>query len=236
LVIRFRFDLRPLAEIAAWGGDKPNLNWFDLTDGWYWIELGDVDLLRYVPDDGGNHPYVDYYGVRLWEDLLQLLPAVIEDVPADLIDLLRSDVPDWFDFDREDPVTDAFVTWHSDHFLDLGYLRNAPRIRCWRRGDQVTISWQESDPSLFTAPPSGEVVVSLREFLTAVEDLHQALMAAMETRVAEVVAVPPPGVAVDLAGLRAEQADRVTWLSRATASKTATDWSHIRAAAHRLHS
>ncbi|GAB3811016.1 DUF5984 family protein [Kribbella italica] len=96
------------------------------------------------------------------------------------------------------------------HFLDVGYLRNALRIRCRREGDQVTISWQNSDPSLFTAPPSGEVTVGVPEFLAAVDEFHQAFISAMDLRVAEVVAAPPLGLAVDLVHLHVEQAERAT--------------------------
>lgn len=107
-VIRFRFELRPLAEVAPWGGDQPSLSWYSLTDGRYWIELGDVELLRYVPEEGEVRPYVDYYVVRLWEDLLQLFPAAIEDVPMDLVDVLRTDASDWSDLDDlDDPAVEA---------------------------------------------------------------------------------------------------------------------------------
>ncbi len=226
-LIRFRFELRPVAEVAPWGGERPTLSWFGLSDGWYWIELGDVDLLRYLPEDGEARPYVDYYVVRLWEDLLQLLPVATEDVPADLVDVLRSQL------ELGDLVDDALITWYSDHFLDVGYLRNAPGICCWREGSQVTISWRGSDPSLFAAPPSGEVTVGLPEFLAAVEEFHGAFIAAMEARVAEVVAAPPVGVGIDLAQLQAEHTDRATWLARAIAQTPATDWSQVRMEARR---
>ncbi|WSK39909.1 DUF5984 family protein [Micromonospora maris] len=69
------------------------LHWFGLTDGWYWIDLNGHELLRYSDhtmrhlhaDGYEGMPYVDYYVVRLWEDLLQALPAVLEPVPADLV-------------------------------------------------------------------------------------------------------------------------------------------------------
>ena len=54
--IRFRFLLRPLAEIERW-------HWFGLTDGWYWVALDDVQLLRYAPSTAVTYrmaePYVD---------------------------------------------------------------------------------------------------------------------------------------------------------------------------------
>lgn len=79
--------------VRPWGRENPRLHWFGLTDGWYWIELGDQELLRYSPDTlrrfrsddlGPRHPYVDYYIARLWEDLIDLPPMVMQPVPDDL--------------------------------------------------------------------------------------------------------------------------------------------------------
>jgi len=73
VVIRFRFRLRPITEVSPWGPDR-RLHWFGLTDGWYWIEIDGLELLRYTPQtvqrwigDGpaASTPYVDYYVVRL---------------------------------------------------------------------------------------------------------------------------------------------------------------------------
>jgi hypothetical protein len=97
-MIRFAFELRPLAAIRPWTdarGEDPHLSWFGLTDGWCWIETGQEQLFRY--DDAtlstwraegfeAGRPYVDYQVVRLWEDALAVLPHVLEPVP----DVLRS--------------------------------------------------------------------------------------------------------------------------------------------------
>jgi hypothetical protein len=88
-VIRFGFDLRPLGDIVPWGkADDLSLHWFGLTDGWFWIELDGHVLLRYSDRCAArfqlDRPYVDYQVVRLWEDLITLIPAVLEPVPADL--------------------------------------------------------------------------------------------------------------------------------------------------------
>jgi hypothetical protein len=37
------------------GGETPRLHWFGLTDGWYWIEVGELRLLQYA-----NGSYVDF--------------------------------------------------------------------------------------------------------------------------------------------------------------------------------
>lgn len=77
----------------------------------------------------------------------------------------------------------------------MGYLRIAPTILCWRQADEVTIRWQLKDPesSFFAGPWTGEAA-----FVAAIEEFDQALMAAMEVRIVEVVADPPPVIAIDL--------------------------------------
>jgi hypothetical protein len=120
-VIRFRFALTPLDRVRSWGGEDRVLHWFGLTDGWYWIELGDQELLRYTPetlrlfrrdDLGPQHPYVDYYVVRLWEDLIGLTPTVMQPVPDDLAQFIGTDLHDRPDLDDSDEVLSAAI-WHG---------------------------------------------------------------------------------------------------------------------------
>ena len=223
--LRFGFELTPLPEVGAWGREKPTLHWFGLTDGWYWIELGEVRLLRFSADY--EVPYVDYYVVRLWEDLLGLLPAVLEEVPTDLVDFLMSDHLDWNE--DESDAAEAAIYWWSDRYLDLGYLREPPTLRCWRTGDQVTIDWNA--PANFAEPRALRVTVAVDEFVAAVEEFDRLLFAAMEVRIAEVEAAPPVGVELDLAQLRSEHRDRSKWLEHARARERSTDWSAVRAGA-----
>jgi hypothetical protein len=94
----FNFELRPINEIAPWRPVSapdartpeylryPHIGWFQLTDGWYWIETGQGELFCYSQahleiwkEKYPGHPwtesrYVDYHVVRLWEDLLDMLP------------------------------------------------------------------------------------------------------------------------------------------------------------------
>ncbi|MFJ4574320.1 DUF5984 family protein [Streptomyces sp. NPDC088846] len=53
-MINFRFGLLPVEEIQPWGGvgESPRLSWFGLTDGWYCVDVGGHELLRY--DDSGR--------------------------------------------------------------------------------------------------------------------------------------------------------------------------------------
>ncbi|WP_405061432.1 DUF5984 family protein [Kribbella sp. NBC_01505] len=94
------------------------------------------------------------------------------------------------------------------------------------------ISWFDADPSLYTSAPVGEVTVGFSEFMSAIEEFHQNLMTAMQARIAEVAAGPPPGVDIDFPYLHTEQADRATWLSRALAGAPTTNWDMVRAGAN----
>jgi hypothetical protein len=240
VVIRFRFRLRPIAEVSPWGPDR-RLHWFGLTDGWYWIEIDGLELLRYAPQavqgwtgdgPGAATPYVDYYVARLWEDMLSLLPAVLAPVPDDLTELMSSDPGDWASPDEA--RTEAAAEWYGSHMLDMGYIRCPPAIRWWRRAingdDRTIVAWQHRSGEIkFTAPRTGQATVPTSEFVGAVEELNRELLSAMEERISGLErSGPPPGVGIDLQQLRAEHQDRVTWLRHRSNQAPTTDWTGVR--------
>jgi hypothetical protein len=255
-MIRFRFALTPMDRVLAWGSpEAPRLHWFGLTDGWYWIELGDRELLRYAPrtlavrQSGSGpaappHPYVDYYVARFWEDLLALAQAADEPVPAGLDAFAASDPGQWHGRDREldwgDEVR-AAASWHDQHSLDFGYLGSPPSIWAWRttadRHDNVTVTWRHPGHEVieFTAGSLAQATVPAGTFRAAVRQFDVEFMAAMGRRVAELErAGPPAGVEVDLERLQAEQQDRTTWLSKRLQVEPRTDWAAVRAGAAQL--
>jgi hypothetical protein len=116
--VRVDFRLRAVREIAPWhdaDGANPHLGWFGLSDGWYWIEIGDVELFRYsravldtwAQEAGaerwfarmGGLSYVDYQVAQLWGDLLGFLPDVLSPVPRRLALALASGA--WAQWERE---------------------------------------------------------------------------------------------------------------------------------------
>lgn len=243
MVIRFRFRLRPITEISPWGPDR-RLHWFGLTDGWYWIEIDGLDLLRYATHtaqrqigDGSaaSNPYVAYYVVWLWEDMLGLLPAVLEPVPDDLAEFMSSDPDDWVS--RDEAQTEPAAEWYSGHVLDMGYVRCPPFIRWWRRTsdshDHTVLAWQHQSGEIeFAAPRTGQATMPAGAFVRAVEQLDRELLSAMEERIAELEqSGPPPGVRIDMQQLRAEHRDRAAWLQRRRTQVPATDWAGVRTGA-----
>ena len=219
-----------MAEVAPWGRERANLHWFGLTEGWYSIELGDVCLLKFAADY--EIPYVDYYVVRLWEDLLQLLPAALEQVPADLVGFMESDDRDWNEAESE--AAEAAMDCWSSRDVYFGYLREPPSLRCWRTGDQITVSWNA--PANFAEPRTLRTTIGVTDFVAAIEEFDRELLAAMADRIAEVEAVPLVGVELDLDRLRQEHQDRSVWLKRARAYQRSTDWSAVRTGAALLSS
>lgn len=63
-MLRFRFQLTPLDQVAPWREHWPH--WFGLSDGTYWIE---IDGQRLLCEKTGE-PFIDYYVARFWEDLV----------------------------------------------------------------------------------------------------------------------------------------------------------------------
>lgn len=244
--IRFRFGLTPLEKVRPWGREHPVLHWFGLTDGWYCIDLDGHEVLRYSErtvqelqndSDGGRpHPYVDYYVVRLWEDMIALMSEAMDPVPQDLLDVAADNSPDWTCLDT--PEAEAALTWHGAGRLYTSYLRIAPHVRCWRtvlgEDDTVTVTWEhQADPEgviEFVGPQTGRVTMPTSEFLAAVTELDRALLAAMDQRISELEeSAPVPGVEWDVAQLRRDHSDRATWLQRARDREPGTDWDAVRA-------
>jgi hypothetical protein len=110
--LQFCFELDRVADVQPWG--KPGsarLHWFGLTSGHYWLATSVGEVLRYTSEIqqrwGLNSPYVDYHIARLFEDLQENLPAVLEPIPSDIASIAFDE--QWFSRAREwrDEESDA---------------------------------------------------------------------------------------------------------------------------------
>ncbi|WP_327146875.1 DUF5984 family protein [Nocardia sp. NBC_01327] len=249
-MMRVRFELAPLKMVVPWGESRC-LHWFGLTQGKYCLEVGGVELLRYAERKANSiadgsaaaTSWVDYYVVRLWEDLLTVLPPALEPVPDDLAKFFAAEPERWVDTSDpsllDDPAIDAASEAYSLRWTDSSYLRFGPAFRWWRTlrpEDTVTVVWRFTpDPDgeiTFSAPLSGRRTVSTQEFVAAVADFDHRLLQAMQERVDHLAVVgSSPGIELDIPGLIREQAQRRTWLPRALARHEDTDWAVVRAGA-----
>lgn len=193
------------------------------------------------PEVATAPPYADYQIVRLWEDLLDLIPAVLEPVPADLAQQLRT--PERFlstvERLQEDDLADENSTgtrvreglafWHARH-LDSGHLVAAPHLWLWRDDATVHALWRSSPRGArLWQSAAGSLSMPVDQFVSELRAFDHAFLTAMGERVHSLQRSGGlAGVRIDLDQLAAEQRDRATWLERAFSRKRTEDWGPAR--------
>ncbi len=233
----FEFELTPIELIQPWG-EPPNLSlhWFGLTDGKYRIRVGDDYLLNYSDEylghTGRSTSFVEYQVVRLWEDILEMLPAILEPVPEELHFLLETSALARSDWYEDEDFPEEYIFWVCDRELDCGYLTNAPQITIWSTENDVIVSWdcvlntENGDPVWSATRDSFRM--SRNHFLTAVTEFDSALIAQMKDRVDSVVSGwKSNSISIDLSQLIREQEDRSTWLANHLRRTPNTPWEEV---------
>lgn len=261
----FNFQLCPLVEVTPFGkeGDY-SLHWFGLTDGWYWMRVGDDELFRFSDDflayraQHGWHdtlPYLDYQVVRLWEDVQYALPKALEPVPPRILERFPTgmDVLAWYhltqmwleqtdDDDETVPETFFRANWPGDRELDCSHLSLAPRIFFYSDGDHVTICWDcrgKTDEGISAWQARlGTITMPRSTFINEVCDFDRRLITQMAERIREAQTHwPLPHVKIDLEGLVLEHEVRAHAMRDALARARAhppTPWDQVEAAMERV--
>lgn len=247
----FNFVLRDWNKVEPWTSSDgaKSLSWFGFSDGWYWLNCGKEELFRYTPQVmahwgmTSDQVYCDYQVCRLWEDVLDILPAVLEHVPEDLASILSGQTElsrwsaqrtAWFEnTDNPDEIENEALDWVGQRFLDSGYLGQGPQIDFWRTEDLVHIRWHNSDRLINGVPvwtaQDGHCEMPVQEFMHEVESFHNRFIQAMKKQVQAVAANwNRPDVQVDIERLIEEQAERENALSEALARQQDTDWDCVR--------
>jgi hypothetical protein len=251
----FDFRLREIAQVVPWDTEgKKTLSWFGLTDGWFWINVGHDQLFR-TREAWNGSDYVDYQVVRLWEDVLDILPTVLDPVPADIGSRLEPQ-HDWLGWyrrvhdrlaaagisDAEAEQIERGTRWSTERRLDTGYLTAGPNIFFWRTEDTIHVAWDNRDGFAVGEPlwssSHGHISMALADFNDEVKDFNDRLMSAMADRVDGVRREwPHPDVVIDAEQLDREQKERSTWLHKAVERAdrhSAEDWDGVREEMRRL--
>jgi hypothetical protein len=245
----FEFELAPVEAIEPWG-TPPDLalHWFGLSDGSYHLEIGDARLLEYAPRDNWPH-FVEYQLARLHEDVLSMLPAVLEPIPSTVTLSLRDGSLDstrrhvWKaseSLDGADASLDVALDAFGSRMLDTLYLKPGAGIWIWSHGSKTVIEWDNRDRLLdgqqvWTAT-HGRHELARDEFVDEVRSFDRRLMAAMGERVRRARAGwARPDVKLDIERLVAEQAERSGSLQSVLAGgHHTTDWHAVAAALSRI--
>jgi hypothetical protein len=257
----FHFQLDATEDIAPWGGDdqRPNLHWYGLTSGWFWIEVLDQELFRYsqavlehwattYSEFQPALPYEDYQVARYWEDLLNMLPAILDPIPEELARQVAT--PDEWKRRQErawhwqegqegqaawDTCYDAFGWW-GRRTWDAFHLSKPPQLWIWRVENTIHLRWDNREITLDGLPvweaTTGEVTMPVSAFMEEVTSFHARLLTAMEMRVAAARKNwPRPEVEIDLNALAREQKRRSGWLANAWGQDQQDfSWDYIRLA------
>lgn len=196
----FEFQLNPIEDIQPWG-EFPNLSlhWFGFTDGKYRLKVGAEYLLNYsaeytkyciekFPEYSFNTTFVEYQVVRLWEDILEMLPAI-----------LKSESKEF------------------KYFLDVGYLTNPPKIWICEDNEDVIINWDNRKIKIENIPvwsaTKGNYRINKKDFIEEVQRFDESLISQMNERVETICQTwKKPETKIDFEQLKTEQKYRATWL------------------------
>jgi Family of unknown function (DUF5984) len=263
------FELKSIKEIVPWGEGAGRLSWFGLTDGFYYLNTGIDQLFRYsnqiidywkhlYPDDVTvSHPYVDYQITRLYEDLIEILPNVLQPIPKELHSLVITQAKEdswrkyWRDMldlvdDEDEKTIDQFIhaqSWWNHRQLSSYHIVEGPTIAMWRFENEIFIRWDNQSRTINNIPvwssQMGEVNMSVDEFISEIKSFNDRFLSAMCDRVNEIVhANPIHDVDIDIEHLIKEQSEREGWLANAlkiSALAGSDYWESILNTNHELH-
>lgn len=267
----FEFKLDSIEDVPPWG-ESPNkqIHWFALTQGIYRLKVGDEYLLNYsdeftthisknFPQTQYQGTFVDYYIVRLWEDLIDILSHILEPVPKELRHFLESDyktqralfekVGDWHDKAKLDKalnndeiweIRENTTNWIDHRNLDFGYLSPSANIWIWSDENDVIISWDNReiivDEIQVWSALRGDYRINRNEFITELQRFDNQLFSEMAVRINEICKNRTnKEIHIDFEQLKSEQKNRATWMKSWFNSNQKTDWKKVAEAFNKVY-
>ena len=244
---RIVFQMDDIDKVPPWG--KPGeckLHWYGLTSGRFWIETASGNPLEYTQaiQRSWSLPSKtpDYFVARVFEDLLSMLPLVLERVPADIADVVanpmwRTNAEQWRDSAENESRWDRWYSatqWWHDRTLDLGYLLHAPELAFWRVGDEVFLQWkadEEENGVPVWVLSEGKVCIGAPFFEDAVLLFCEELLGSMEQRVRSIRqnGWERTDCVLDVGELAKEQMARRESFNDISHRPQKTDWQQVRA-------
>jgi len=247
----FCFELDSLDQVEPWGEPgQGRLHWFGLTSGRYWINTHWGQVLRYTTDflKLSSYPscYAEYQVARLFEDLQQCLPSVLEPVPEDIAAVVS--IPGWTEHlspwsaeecesaerERRWELYESAMGWWDRREIDTAYLRFGPRFQFWRVGETVCFRWTTENNSDQGAPvflvPNGKIELSADEFRQAAFGFCEAVLSAMSSRVHQIrlEGWSRSDCELDVDALVSEHRSRERRFGEMRRQVSITDWAKVR--------
>jgi hypothetical protein len=253
------FELTPIEQVVPWGvTGNLSLHWFGLTDGQYWINVGEDRLFEY--SDPARHNdgkrYCDYQVARLFEDVMEMLPTILDPVPKDIRRYVSGHSGrEWmksYEYWAEQnlgadagseiwDIHDRAILLLSGRHLSTMHLSPSTSILMWSDDDNVHIEWDNSDKYidgvLAWSATVGSFHLTREQFVIEVNAFQTKLFAEMHSRIEQVAAGGlRPDIQIDLPGLIAENERRQIEFAKVLGKNAGTSWDEIRSAVFEISS
>ena len=166
----FDFEFKDLKTTITESG----LVWYFLTDGFFWLNIGDKTLFQFSDEvikiwEKSGYPLptklsekcMSYPVVRLWEDMIDIFPTIIEPVPTEFhklfmqpLDTIADYAEKWEKYSRLQeqkikykkhglPFNKPF--FFDNHMLNTWYMSDSPTLYFWCYKDDMWFSWDFTD-------------------------------------------------------------------------------------------
>lgn len=232
----FEFKLKDLKDVDPWGTpENLSLHWFGLTDGFFFMNVGSEKLFclskeilkqnASFKEISGNDFFIDYQVVRPYEDVLEILPNILQEIPDDIFSRIIK---------HEDQYIFENMDWLRCRILSTSHLIYSPKISFLNHNGKILIRWNNKnhieDGIPVWSAVFGEIEMPLNEFISEVQRFHDDLMMQMEKRIQVLLTDNPiPHVEIDLNGLRREHMQRRKSQEIALSSQPKIkDWDKVR--------
>ncbi len=206
---------------------QTNLSWFWLTDGFYWMNVDGQKLfenseeaLRYWEKNGYTYPKhgyqkcMDYQVVRLWEDMIEILPTITQPVPEEFHQLFSQSLAEivansdlFYNYVDSINAASEYTSnkkyfdkpfYLDDHHLSTMHVSLSPSIYFWRfldtNEDNMHIAWDFTQTIAIEcgkeipmwSAAKGRFKMPFESFMQEFNGFHQRLMDAMAIKIEEI--------------------------------------------------
>lgn len=219
----FNFILKKPFVVTPWGKENQRmLHWFGLTDSFYWLNFGEVELLRYHSDFVAAHnlnhntPYVDYQFARIFQDFTGIVRAILSPVPDEIFIKIStftnfqsylSSLSNWLEQrwnESEEDFDNIYLPasqWINDRRLDSGYLIGAPDIYFFTNNNKLYVRWIADYKDENGVPmweySAGEHIIDLEIFIFNLQSSIKNFALDMDTQVKDILDNPIKNVFID---------------------------------------
>lgn len=236
------FEFMPIDQLE----DFSRAHWWGLTDAYFCMNVGNQTLFELKEEFATPESrWVDYHLARLHQELIAMLPTVLEPIPDALvsrvstleaqtqllatIEQVYEDIPDE-DEEADDDYSDAILWLEEDRCLDNTYLRSMPKVWILQIGETIHIRWQSRDDESIWTATAGEYQISRESFIEEITSFHDRLITGMAPRIEQLA----QAVEVDRANFDPEQEVWASKLQEALNTSADTDWDCVQSAIDRF--